>query len=78
MEVELYKQKLMNGLVMDDIDAGKSAQQLAMEEEEMATEEDNFTLKMCVCESIYGSMGCGRFEDTSELTCMHSYSVLFS
>ncbi|XBJ04897.1 hypothetical protein VPH35_023768 [Triticum aestivum] len=67
MEVELYKQKLMNDLATDDIDIGKSAQQIAMEEEEMATEEENFTLKMCVWESIYGSMGCGRYEDTSEL-----------
>ncbi|SPT20228.1 unnamed protein product [Triticum aestivum] len=56
---------------MDDIDVGKSAQQIAMEEEEMATEEDNFTLKMCVWESIYGSMGCGRYEDTTLLSSMH-------
>ncbi|KAE8815605.1 hypothetical protein D1007_07081 [Hordeum vulgare] len=56
---------------MDDIDIDKSVQQLATEQEEMATEEKNFSGHISFWQSVRGSMGCGRFEDTTLLSSMH-------
>lgn len=75
MELEVNKQKQT---MEDDMDLGESAQELTMEEV-MAAEEEDFASYRSDWESRWGSKGgCGFFKGTSELTCMHYHSILFS
>lgn len=55
----------------DEMDAGKSAEELAAEKQEMAKEEEDFARYRSNWESTWGSQGYGYFEDTSEYLSTH-------
>ncbi|XP_047078105.1 uncharacterized protein LOC124688474 isoform X2 [Lolium rigidum] len=55
----------------EEIDRGKSDEQLTMEKEEMAAEEEDFMFYRSDWESSWGSDGCGFFEDMTQVSSMH-------
>ncbi|XP_047082643.1 uncharacterized protein LOC124693223 [Lolium rigidum] len=55
----------------EEIDRGKSEEQLTLEKEEMVAEEEDFTCYRSDWESSWGSDGCGFFEDMTQVSSMH-------
>ncbi|KAM3370930.1 hypothetical protein ACQJBY_018335 [Aegilops geniculata] len=70
-KVEMDIRKQMAEVEMDDMDIGKSVQELTMEKEEIAAEEEDFACYKRAWESRRGPEGCGFFEDTTQLSSMH-------